>query len=132
MSDLFDFLPESTNPAPPRQDVNTYMAETMPAKPATPAEPVSNPEQLPDAPPRVIVASDPPPPVKPRPEDFPGLPVASFSCYCGCLDEVLEPAPEWVTCWGKGCGQRMHRWYPKHLPPSGNARQLTDEERQRI
>ena len=120
VSDLFDFLPESTKSALP------------PAlAPAPIAEPSSNPGQLPDAP-RAIVVRDPPPPVKPRPEDFPGLPVASFSCYCGCLDEVLEPAPEWVTCWGKGCGQRMHRWYPRSLPPSGNARQLTDEERQRI
>jgi len=126
--DLFSSL----EPAPPpkrQPDPNTYMAETMPAAPPPPPAP---PPIADDAPPRPIVARDPPPPVKPRPEDFPGDPVASFSCYCGCQDEVLEPAPEWVTCWGKGCGARMHRWYPRNLPPSNNARQLTDEERSRI
>lgn len=74
-----------------------------------------------------------PPPPPPAPERvWPGKPVASFSCYCGALDEVLEPAPEWVTCWQKGCDSRMHRWTPRNPPPSRNARQLTDEERSRI
>ena len=46
--------------------------------------------------------------------------VASFTCHCGCQDEVLEPAPAEVPCWG--CGMAMRRWSPKHEPPTSNAR----------
>lgn len=123
MSDLFGGLEPHPLPKP------TSLFERM-AEAQRQVEPVASIAQ--DAPPRTIVARDPAPRTPFKPEDFPGLPVASFSCYCGCVDEVLEPAPVWVTCWGKGCGQQMHRYQPIHAPPSGNARQLTDEERSRI
>lgn len=121
--DLFSGL--EPPPPPKRQDANNYLAETMPAAPPPP--PIAD-----DGPPLRFVSASPPPPRIPKPEDFPGKPVASFACYCGAQDEVLEPAPEWVDCWEKGCGAKMHRWYPRTLPPSNNARQLTEAERSRI
>jgi len=50
--------------------------------------------------------------------------VASFSCYCGCQDEVLEPAPAAIPCWG--CKRTMHRWHPKDPPPPVSARVWVD------
>ncbi len=93
--------------------------------------PESTKSAPPPAPAPAPIAAAPPAP-RADPQGFPGLPVASFACYCGCQDEVLEPAPEWVTCWGKDCGRQMHRYTPPRLPPSTNARQLTPDERSRI
>lgn len=56
--------------------------------------------------------------------------VASFACFCGCQDEVLEPAPQTVKCWG--CKADMHRWTPKHEPPAMSARETTDEEKRNL
>lgn len=102
--DLFQFLPESTKSAPP-----------PPAPPAPIAAPAA-----------------PPPAPRADPQGFPGKPVASFACYCGAQDEVLEPAPETVDCWLCKKSLAMHRWTPPRLPPSFNARQLTEAERARI
>lgn len=56
--------------------------------------------------------------------------VASFACFCGCQDEVLEPAPATVKCWK--CKADMHRWTPKYEPPVMSARETTEEERRRV
>jgi len=66
------------------------------------------------------------------PRTWPGVPVASFACVCGARDEVIEPAPATVDCWSCKVKLGMARWHPLELPPSGNARSVTDAERSRI
>lgn len=58
--------------------------------------------------------------------------VASFACECGARDEVLEPAPATVDCWGCKLALGMRRWHPPVPPPNGNARITTDAERARL
>lgn len=109
MTDLFDFggnpieKPKpAPRPAPP---------PPAPVTPPKPQPPIERPEPAP-APPR------------------PGL-VASFSCYCGCQDEIREPVPDdaVVPCWG--CPGTMHRWHPRSEPPINNARVWDGEARKR-
>lgn len=52
----------------------------------------------------------------------PGRLVASFACMCGCQDEVREPAPDLIPCWGDKCRLKMYRWRPPIAPPIHNAR----------
>lgn len=124
MTDLFSSF---DSPAPPKptslfERMATAQRQEEPAAPiAEEAEPVQR-----------FVASPPPPREPFKPEDFPGRPVASFFCYCGGVDEVLEPAPETVDCWRCKKPLAMRRYQPRNAPPSGNARQLTDAERSRI
>lgn len=51
----------------------------------------------------------------------------SFICDCGCLDEVRQPAPETVGCWG--CKRQMRRWTPRFTPPEHAGRDTTDKEK---
>lgn len=51
--------------------------------------------------------------------------VASFACPCGCRDEVREPAPTPLPCWGDRCDGTMKRFTPKFAPPAGAGRILT-------
>ncbi len=75
--------------------------------------------------------------LEPEPVVQPERRVASFRCHCGCMDEVREPAPEYVACWGKSgagkpCRLRMFRWVPAYAVPFYSARPTTPAERDRI
>jgi hypothetical protein len=103
-----------------------------------PAPPVPDPVPVQDPEPKPVEA-DPAPisadfasTIQPGKRD-PSRLVASFSCIaCSAIDEVLEPAPDWVECWSKGCSTRMHRFVPPKAPPHFNARMLTSEETARL
>lgn len=51
--------------------------------------------------------------------------VASFACPCGIRDEVREPAPATLPCWGDRCDGTMKRFTPKFAPPAGAGRTHT-------
>jgi len=77
-------------------------------------------------PPKPKAAPNPAPaptPARPRP----GL-VASFACIaCSAQDEVLEPAPDRIRCWG--CGGEARRWRPPAgEPPAISARELRERD----
>ena len=70
-----------------------------------------------------------PAPAKPAGFIGPRWPVASLECDCGALDEVKEPCPDRLDCWGCHGLEAMRRRAPRYLPPRGAGRELTAEER---
>jgi len=62
----------------------------------------------------------------------PRWPTGSFACDCGARDEVLEPAPARLDCWGCKRSRGMTRYPPRFLPPPAAGRRLTAEEAERV
>jgi hypothetical protein len=59
-------------------------------------------------------------------------PVASFACECGARDEVKEPAPPTVDCFGCRQVQGMKRFSPRWPPPRHAGRTATARELARV